>query len=86
MRGKRVLIGFAVVGLSIGGVLLAVHANGGLFMLLCPPSIMAMALDKASVSDALIVWLLISLVNALLYTLVGLLFAPMFAPTSRPAE
>ena len=83
---KRILIGFAGVGFSIGGILLASRANEGLFLLLCPPSIMAMALEKASVSEALIGWLIISLANALLYTLVGLLFAPMFAPSSRPAE
>lgn len=80
-KRRRVLVGFALFGFSIGGILIATSANEGLFMLPCPPSMMAMALDKASRSELLIGWLGISLANALLYALVGLLFAPGF---SRP--
>jgi hypothetical protein len=47
--------------------------NETLFLVLCPPSIGAMALDSAGVLGGIVGWVFISLENAGLYGLVGLL-------------
>jgi len=44
------------------------------YLLLCPPSFGAMALDNAGVVGGLIGWFLISLMNAALYGAIGLGF------------
>jgi hypothetical protein len=79
-------IGFATTGFAIGAVLCVYtfyvtssHYKGGppspiLYLLLCPPSFAAMALDNAGVVGGLIGWLFISLMNAALYGAIGLGF------------
>jgi hypothetical protein len=82
-------IGFAITGFVIGAVLCAYtfyvtssHNKGAsfsslsltLYLLACPPSIGAMALDNAGIVGGLIGWLLISLMNASLYGILGLGF------------
>jgi hypothetical protein len=78
----KFLLGFSVAGFGIGVVLfrytlyLTSHqriGNMALFLILCPPSVSAMALDNAGVIGGLIAWLMISLENAFLYGLVGVL-------------
>ena len=74
-------LGFAVAGFAIGealcayGFYLTDHGrigNAALFLILCPPSIGAMALDNAGTVGGLIGWFLISLENAVIYGLLGL--------------
>ena len=74
-------LGFAVAGFGIGAALcanafyLTSHGrigNMALFLILCPPSIGALALDNAGIVGGLIGWFLISLENAALYGLLGL--------------
>ena len=67
------LTGFAV------GILLAVMAfrmvgvlPAGVYLLLCPPSIASMAFDSATTETAVRGWIVISIVNAGLYGVVGL--------------
>ena len=50
-----------------------------LMLILCPPSIGSMALQNGGAAQGLIVWLLISLVNALLYGAIGLGFGELAA-------
>ena len=80
MRTKFAL-GFALVGFAIGIALcgyafyMTSHGRTGslaLFLILCPPSIGAMALDNAGLLGGIIGWILISVENAGLYALVGL--------------
>lgn len=42
---------------------------------LCPSSIMSMALDNASIATSIVVWLMITAENAILYALVGVIVA-----------
>ena len=74
-------MGFAVAGFAIGEVLCAYAffltshrqiGNYALFLILCPPSIGAMALDNAGIVGGLIGWFFMSLENAVLYGLIGL--------------
>jgi hypothetical protein len=74
-------MGFAVAGFAIGEMLCAYAfyitshhqiGNDALFLILCPPSIGAMALDNAGIVGGLIGWFFISLSNAVLYGLIGL--------------
>ena len=76
--------GFAVTGFLIGAALCSYtfyatssHHGGGpapvaLYLLLCPASICALALDNAGVVGGLVGWFFISIVNAALYGAVGL--------------
>jgi hypothetical protein len=72
------LMGF-LVGATLGAYtfyLTSSHYTGGpppvaLYLLLCPPSFGAMALDNAGVVGGLIGWFLISLMNASLYGAIG---------------
>lgn len=52
--------------------------NPLVFIILCPPSIGAIALDNAGVLGGIVGWVFISMANAGLYFLLGLLFASMF--------
>ena len=82
-RKTNFVLGFALVGFTIGMALcgyafyITSHhlgpGNETLFLVLCPPSIGAMALDNAGVLGGIVGWVFISLVNAGLYALVGLL-------------
>jgi hypothetical protein len=77
----KFLIGFGLSGFMIGIALCAYTfylrshhqiGNMALFLLLCPPSIGAIALDNAGVLGSVIGWLFISLGNAGLYAGIGL--------------
>jgi hypothetical protein len=46
-------------------------ANAALFLILCPPSIGAIALDNAGVVGALIGWFFVGVENAVIYGIVG---------------
>jgi hypothetical protein len=48
--------------------------NAALFLILCPPSIGAMALDNAGALGGIIGWLIISIANAALYAVIGFAF------------
>jgi hypothetical protein len=87
----KFLLGFAVAGFGIGAALcrytvyLTSHGrigNMALFLILCPPSIGAMALDNAGKIGGLIGWLIISIENAFLYGLIGVLIGAKMI--SRP--
>jgi hypothetical protein len=77
---RRYALRFAIVGFAIG-VSLRVYAfyldshgrigNAALFLIPCPPSFGAFALDGAGIVEGLIGWLLICVMNAILYGLVG---------------
>ncbi|MGC2420904.1 MAG: hypothetical protein WA405_04550 [Candidatus Acidiferrales bacterium] len=78
---SRYALRFAIAGFVIAMILgsyafyLNAHGRNGdaaLFLILCPPSFAAIALDSASVIEALIGWLVICLANAGLYAVVGL--------------
>lgn len=71
---------FAIVGFAVGVALcgyafhLTSHGrvgNAALFLILCPPSFGAMALDNAGTVGALVGWFFISVINALFYGLIG---------------
>ena len=73
-------LGFAIVGFAIGMTLcgyafyitsLGRSGNEALFLILCPPSIGAMA-EGAGLLGGIIGWISISVENAGLYALVGL--------------
>jgi hypothetical protein len=71
---------FAAVGFAVG-VALCGHAfyldshgrigNAALFLILCPASFGAMALDNAGIVGGLVGWFFISVVNAVFYGLIG---------------
>jgi hypothetical protein len=75
-KSTKIVIGFAAVGfllplLSMVFYVIARHLDKfpdmTLLMYLCPSAIVSMALDNASAGTAVIVWLMISVANALLY-------------------
>jgi hypothetical protein len=79
---------FAACGFLICWILLAysafAHAHHQmpdmkLFMTLCPPSIISLGLDNASVPVALLGWAMIGLLNALTYSVPGLLVGLLVA-------
>lgn len=74
-------IGFALFGFMIAIALwayafyLTAHhliGNKALFLILCPPSIMAIGLDNAGVFGGIIGWLIIAIGNAVLYAAIGI--------------
>jgi hypothetical protein len=76
----RIVGSFAAVGFVIPWLLLGFHAiayrmgihpSATLFLYLCPPSIITIALDHASLILGLIAWLIVSAVNAVLYAIPG---------------
>jgi len=71
--------GFAMAWLLLGAYLVGRHLNFSLsdelFLSLCPPSIASLVLENASWGVSLVGWLMISLSNASLYAVVGMLFA-----------
>ena len=81
MTKRKFALGFAVVGFMIGMALcrfafyLTSHRRIGseaLFLILCPPSIGATALDNAGVLGGIVGWIFISVENAALWAFVGL--------------
>ena len=89
----RFALGFAIGGFAIGaafyayaGYVTSSHYTGAppsevlnLMLILCPPSIGSMALQNGGAAEGLIVWLIISLLNALLYGAIGLGFGELAA-------
>jgi hypothetical protein len=80
----KLMIMFALIGFLIGAALCAYtfyltsHRQIGdmvLFLVLCPPSLGALALDNAGVLGGIIGWVLISLANAGLYAGIGFALA-----------
>jgi hypothetical protein len=83
---RNLVVSFALAGFLIAEALcayafhLTAHhriGNTAFFLLLCPPSIGALALDNAGVLGGLIGWLLISIGNAGLYAVIGLALSRM---------
>jgi len=86
-------LGFAIGGFTIGaafgayaGYVTSSHYTSAprsevlnLMLILCPPSMGSMALQNGGVAEGLIVWLIISLLNALLYGAIGLGFGKLAA-------
>jgi hypothetical protein len=73
-------LGFGITGFLVGMALcgyafyLTSHnqnAEMGLFLILCPPSILSMALDNAGTLVGILAWLFISFCNAGFYALMG---------------
>ncbi len=81
---------FAITGLAIGLILGAYTfyhnlTNHGfidetIYVVLCPPSAGAMALENAGIIGGIAGWLFISILNGGLYGLLGLVLDYMFAP------
>jgi len=83
---------FAILGFCVGIALcgytfyLTSHQRIGnefLFLILCPPSILAMALDNAGVFGGVVGWLFISFINSAFYALVGALLQRVMATPQR---
>ena len=92
MSKGRIVIGFAAAGFIVGMCLcgyafyLTSHhqiGNSLVFIILCPPSVGAMALDNAGVLGGIEGWVFISAVNCGLYSLLGLFVARTFAANSN---
>ena len=71
------MLGF-MIATALGGYafyLTAHHmiGNTALFLILCPPSIWAMALDNAGILGGIVGWLIIAVGNAALYAAIGIL-------------
>jgi hypothetical protein len=87
----RVIAAFAGVGFSVAWIIVlfgaTVNRLGGdsarfsiLYILLCPSSIAALGLDRASLLEGLLGWLLISLTNAILYSVAGAAVSVLIYP------
>lgn len=83
---------FAVAGFGVAVVLcgyafyLTSHQGVGdmrLFLALCPPSIASMALDNAGVIGGLIGWMMIAVMNASVYGVVGAACGSVWTFVSR---
>ena len=79
-RRLRVIAAFAMIGFGLSWLLLLYysmadrlggHPSNALLLYLCPSSIAALGLDSASVLVGLFGWLIISLSNAVLYSIPG---------------
>ena len=91
MRRKlKVIAAFASFGFVVTWGLLALgyfeSLNGHVlsskvFLWLCPMSVVSLGLDSASLVVALLGWLMISLTNAILYGLAGIVVS-VFVPKS----
>lgn len=94
-RGLKIAGLFAALGFFLPLVLLLYYeistrymggTGGGDFLLLvCPTAIASMALDHASTSTAVVVWLIIAISNALLYALAGAVVA-FFLSLRKPSR
>ena len=83
-RALTTVGGFAAAGFLLPLLLLAYYTvanhmgkfpNTNLLFYLCPSSVACMGLDHASISTAVIVWLLIATSNAVLYAVPGIAVA-----------
>jgi hypothetical protein len=92
MSKKTIVAAFAAAGFAVGmGLcgyafyLTSRHqiGNAFLFVVLCPPSIGAMALDSAGVFEGIVGWVFISAMNSGLYSLMGLFVARVSAANSK---
>ncbi len=94
-----VVITFSIVGFLMAWVLVAVYAVASHLhlnpsttplLVLCPPSIMSLGLDNASLLVGLFGWLVISVSNAALYALLGIVAGgvmfPLWKPKSAPTD
>jgi hypothetical protein len=81
-------LSFALIGFCVGIALcgyafyLTSHQRIGnefFFLILCPPSILALGLDNAGVLGGLVGWLFISFINAGVYAFVGALLQRVIA-------
>jgi len=88
-RSLRVVFIAAGVGFAMAWVLLAIYSiarhegvNLGTnpLLYLCPTSILSMALDNAPFSVALLGWLVISITNAVLYSIIGMVAGAILFP------
>ena len=93
-RALKTVGGFAAAGFLLPLLLLAYYTvanhmgkfpNTNLLFYLCPSSIVCMALDNASISTVVVVWLLIAASNAVLYAVPGVAVALIlcFLKTNR---
>jgi hypothetical protein len=93
MRRKlKVIAAFALLGFVVPWGLLALgyfeSLNGHVlsykvFLWLCPMSVVSLGLDSASLVVGLLGWLMISLTNAILYGVAGIVVS-VFVPKSAP--
>jgi hypothetical protein len=83
-KGLQIVGAFAGVGFILPWIFLAYYTlahridkypSTAPLSYLCPPSIISMGLDHASILNAILVWLFISLYNAVLYAIPGILTA-----------
>lgn len=86
-KSLKIVFAFAATGFSLAWVLIAVYSvtpNNNLLVdflaILCPTSIMSMALDDASVLAIITVWSIISVTNAAVYATVGILVGAVLLP------
>jgi hypothetical protein len=86
-RGLKIVCGFAAAGFLLPLLLLAYYSfanhigifpNTNLLFYVCPSSMLCMALDNASMSTAIVVWLIIAGSNAVLYAVPGIVVALIF--------
>lgn len=87
---NRYLIRFGIVGFTVGPILLSLWLLAGrsdvfqlAFLILCPPSIIAIGLDNAGKIGGVLGWLLICYFNAVLYGALGYVVAWTREPTSK---
>ncbi|MGB8888837.1 MAG: hypothetical protein WCC87_19060 [Candidatus Korobacteraceae bacterium] len=88
-KSLRVVFISAVIGFVIAWLLLAtysiaqhigVNLGTDLLLYLCPTSVLSLALDNASLGVALFGWLVISITNAALYSIIGLIVGAVLFP------
>lgn len=91
-KSMRVVFAFAATGFAMAWFLLAVYAVAHCLKLnpsttpllyLCPSSGIALGLDNASLLVGLLGWLVISISNAALYSIIGTLAGAVLFPLWR---
>ncbi len=71
------LLGYSAVCFRLG-----IQVEEAAFLMLCPSSILAMGLDGASAFVALIGWLVIAILNAALYAILGFVISLVLRPSA----
>jgi hypothetical protein len=88
-KSLKVVLTFAAVGFLMTWMLFAlhgiashmnVHLSSDLLAYLCPTSIVALGLDSASFIVGMLGWLIISLTNAALYSIIGIVVGAVLLP------